>query len=141
MRDPVAEPDPLHGDGGSITASAGRDAGVEHSGGDVLERRHRILEMEALEHEPELVRTQARELGVRGGDDVTSRPATCTSPLLGRSKVPSTVNMVVFPDPDAPPTATCSPAAISTLTPRSACTPPGYSFPTSRRRSAVAGDS
>ena len=36
----------------------------------------------------------------------TSRPATRTSPLVGRSSVPRIVSIVVLPDPDGPTTAT-----------------------------------
>ncbi len=46
-------------------------------------------------------------------------------------------SIVVLPDPDGPTTATCSPRPISTLTPRSAATPPGYSLTTRSSASAV----
>ena len=60
--------------------------------------------MEGLEHEPDLVRAQPGQLA--SDALATSRPATLTSPLVGRSSVPRIVSIVVFPDPDGPTTAT-----------------------------------
>ena len=62
-----------------------------------------------------------------------------TLPAVARSSVPMIVSIVVFPDPDGPTTATCSPFVISTLTPRRACTSPGYAFIT--RSSLTAAES
>jgi hypothetical protein len=40
-------------------------AGVEHSEGDVVDGGHRLLEVEGLEHEADLVGAQTGEFGVR----------------------------------------------------------------------------
>ena len=72
VRQPLPEPHPLErGPGGVATLVRGR-ARVQHPVGDVVERGHRILEMEALEHEPDLMRAEARELQVRGTDHVAA---------------------------------------------------------------------
>jgi hypothetical protein len=47
------------------------------------------------------------------------------------------VKSVVLPDPDGPTTATWSPRGISTLTPRSANTSPGYSLTTPSSASTI----
>jgi hypothetical protein len=56
----------------------------------------------------------------------TSSPASRYAPLVGRSRQPSRFMSVDFPDPDAPMTATDSPASMSSDTPASAftCTSP-----------------
>ena len=77
--------------------------------------RQRLLEVEALEHEADLVRAQPGQLVVRGAAR-SRRPATVTAPRLARSSVPSTVSIVVLPEPDGPTTATRSPRRTSTLT-------------------------
>src|ERR1700726_4458412 len=80
----------------------------------------------------------ARSPASSASDALTaSRPATVTSPLLGRSSVPRIVSIVVLPEPEGPTTATWSPAAISTLTSRSATTAPAYSLLTSFSWSAL----
>lgn len=60
----------------------------------------------------------------------TSLPAIVTVPDVGRSSVPMMLSIVDLPDPEGPTTATSSPAATSSETPRSAPTSP-YVFTTS----------
>jgi hypothetical protein len=67
----------------------------------------------------DVARSAARSLSA---SVATSWPVTRTVPELGRSKVPIRCSKVLLPDPDGPSTATSSPAATVTLTPRSAVT-------------------
>ncbi len=69
---PVPEPDTLERGPCGLPAIARRRARVQHAGRDVLDRVHRVLEMKALEHEPDLVRAQPRQLDVRQRDDVVA---------------------------------------------------------------------
>ena len=50
---------------------------------------------------------------------VTSRPSISCRPLVGRSRKPSRLINVVFPEPEAPISATISRRAIDSDTPRS----------------------
>src|SRR6266508_2343549 len=74
----------------------------------------------------------------------TSSPAKSTRPPVGRSSVPSTCSKVDFPTPEAPITATLSPAFTVSVTPRRTRTTSGpsrYSFSRSsvaRRGSLIA---
>ncbi len=62
----MAEADPLEcGLCARLTPDTRRGAGVEHPVGHVVERGHRVLEVEALEHEPDLVGAQPGELDDR----------------------------------------------------------------------------
>src|SRR6185437_15237097 len=53
-----------------------------------------------------------------------SAPATRTTPLVARSRPPTTIIMVDLPAPDGPTTPTLSPGATSSETPRSTLTSP-----------------
>ena len=68
----MPEPDALERERRRLASLPRRGAGVEHPAGDVLDRRHRVLKVKALEHEPDLVRPQPGELGVRGVDHVVA---------------------------------------------------------------------
>ena len=46
------------------------DPGVEQPGGDVVDRGQRVLEVEGLKYEADLVRAQPGQLAVRGLRDV-----------------------------------------------------------------------
>ena len=76
---------------------------------------------ELLEHEPDPGRPQRRR-AARSGRAGTSKPATRTVPVVGRSRVPMMWSREVLPDPDGPTTATSSPAATVTDTALSAST-------------------
>src|SRR4029077_1123435 len=54
-----------------------------------------------------------------------SRPATATTPALGRSRPPRICSSVVLPDPEAPTIATRSPIVTERLTPSSTCSSVG----------------
>ena len=101
----MTEADSLERGTGECATLPERHAGVEHSVGDVVERGHRVLQVESLEDEADLVGPQSGELTVRGLVTV-SCPATRTRPALGRSSVPRIVSIVVLPEPDGPTTAT-----------------------------------
>ena len=62
------------------------------------------------------LRTQARSVS---DSRVTSPPSISCRPDVGRSRKPSRLISVVFPEPDAPISATISPRAIESETPRS----------------------
>ena len=49
---------------GELAARPERHARVEHPGGDVVDRGHRLLQVEGLEDEADLVGAQAGELAV-----------------------------------------------------------------------------
>ena len=71
-------------------------------------------------------RPDAGSVVLRGRDvadmrDV-SRPRTRTWPRDGRSMTPSRLSIVLLPQPDGPTSATYSPSATSSETPRTACT-------------------
>jgi hypothetical protein len=59
-----------------------------------------------------------RSRRLASGFALEPRRDLCTEPLTARSSVPSTISIVVFPDPEGPTTATWSPVSIATLTPR-----------------------
>ena len=71
--EPVTEADALQRGAGERAALPERHAGVEHPGGDVVDRGHRLLEVEGLEDKADLVGSQSRELTVRGLDGVVAR--------------------------------------------------------------------
>ena len=112
--------------------SRARSAGVEHPVGDVVDGGHRLLKVEALEHEPDLVGAQPGELDVRRGDDVAAGDLDRAAgrPLeraehgqhrgLARARRADDRDLLA--------------GEISTLTPRRAWTPPGYSLITSPSR-------
>ena len=56
-------------------ALARAGARVEHAGGDVVDRGHRVLEVEGLKHEADPMRTQSGQLAVGGGGDVVTGDA------------------------------------------------------------------
>src|SRR5512146_1783374 len=76
-------------------------------------------------------RTAANRAGVA---DATGTPATLTRPLVGVRMQPRIESSVVLPEPDGPSSATISPAAMASETPRTAstaCTPSPYRLHTS----------
>ncbi len=77
--EPVAEPDSLERGPRRLPALARARAGVEHAGGDVVDRGHRLLEVEGLEHEADPVGAQAGQLAVGGRRRRRGRPPR-TSP-------------------------------------------------------------
>ena len=77
-----------------------RRPGVEHPVGDVVQGTHRLLEVEALEHEAHPVGAQAGQLRVGGPGELMAGDADV--PPVGRSSVPMIVSIVVLPDPDGP---------------------------------------
>ena len=127
------QPDPLEGlqprgagdDGGSTP-------GVHQRHRHVLDRAHRVDEMELLEHEADRATTQLRQARGRAIVEM-SRPTRRTVPVLGRSRHPTTCSNVLLPEPDGPTIATISPRSMRRSTSRRASTPPGYVLPTPLR--------
>ena len=66
----VAEADALERGPRRVPPLAAADPRVEQPGGDVVDRGQRVLEVEGLEHEPDLVGAQPGELAVRRLGDV-----------------------------------------------------------------------
>ena len=66
----MPEPHPLERGGCDLAALPQPKAGVEHPERDVVHGPHRLLQVEGLEHEPDVVCTQPGQLTVRHGGDV-----------------------------------------------------------------------
>ncbi len=88
---------------------------------DVLLGRQHRQQVEELEHEPDVLTAQHRDVAVAQSEPSTW-PAIQTLPLVGLSSAASRCISVDFPDPDGPITATSSPGCTSIETPRSAST-------------------
>ena len=78
-----------------------RVAAVEQRQLDVLDRARARQQVEALEHEPDPVVADARELVLR---TAARRPGRrgCTGPTVGRSRQPRMCMNVDLPEPDGP---------------------------------------
>src|SRR5262249_44804715 len=89
-----------------LPALAQRHPGVEHAVGDVVDRRHRLLQVKRLEDESDPVGTQPRELSVGGLADVLAgdmylaagrsleRPEHAQHRRLARARRPEHRNLV-----------------------------------------------
>ena len=117
--------------------SAGRDAGVEQPGRDVVERAHPVEQEELLEHEADRARPQRRQRALAQrrrvlAGDVHRRPPTAARASPSRAAASTCPSRTARRPPPPRPRCTVSD------TPRSASTPPGRSCGRRRaRRTAV----
>jgi hypothetical protein len=111
--EPVAEPDALERCPGRLAALPQRGSHVQHAGRDVVDRGHRLLQVERLEDEPDLVGAEAGKLvvgggahGVAGDVDVAAggpleRSEDCQHRRLARARGPDDGYLVAVGDLDA----------------------------------------
>src|SRR5262249_34504385 len=93
---------------------------VEQRKLDVVERRGARQQVEALEHEADLLVADVGQFVLDMRE--TSLPSRKYWPLVGRSRQPTMCMNVDLPDPDGPVTHTNSPGWTSSEAPRSAFT-------------------
>ena len=126
--EPMAEADTFERGPCRLAPLAPADPRVEQPVGDVVDGGHRVLEVERLEHEPDLVRPQPGQLAVRRLRDVAPGDPDLAAggPLersqdrqhRGLSRARRTDHRHLIAGRDIDPDV------------RSAATPPGYSFST-----------
>ena len=107
---------------------AGRRAGVQQPGGDVLERRHPVEQEELLEHEADVL-ARAGSPSARSRMPATSCPATATPPARGPLERAHDVQQRRLARARrADDREQLAGRRRAATTPRSASTPPGYAL-------------
>ena len=93
-----------------------RAARPVRAGSRHLARRHRRQQMEALEHDPDMIPPQPRQAALVEHGEIL--PGDHVRPALGRSMPATTIIRLDLPDPDGPTSATVSPGPIASEMPR-----------------------